>query len=613
MNHIESSKIALLITIPDEFAPLLANTLNFAEEAAFRAETALIKLLSDLGIPVELEIEVNSGAVTGPAAILVNGVSLDYPESLFRQTWEYAAGIAPGLYTPDYNAFDWLREKLKPEAPPEEEKKQNIDPHTVTVAAEIFALLAINIISIQPQKLLDEAQALSLVGHGKNFLSPSNQKILAKISAEEIGGILRAVLKLRISISPIETVLGVICQHHARKQNRDEIVETLIQLLRPPQLDVEIHPEYLRQILGYLPAEKATPVQSEAVDKKLQEIFKLFSDGIFYELGIRVPAVRFVKNEELAKEAFVVRLNQVLLCPQLGLKTSQILVNESPQRLSDYGISDAALIRNPSNLRDNSLAAAEHRQKLESAGMVTWDATGYIILVLAREMRQNAAGVVDAETVEYDLALVDQAFPALVSAAMEKYCTRQLAGILRNFLAEGISTRDLPSILERLLHYDYLLTDPSKYIVFGDRLVIHKDIGHGRHPGLENFTQYARSGLKDYISHKYTYGRGQSNLLVYLLDPHLENRIVEHLAAQKGKKNKKPLTAEEIGIIHRELRRELTLLAPKAAIPTILTITSIRAFVRDMLCAEFPDLPVLSYDELAPTTNISPIARIYLD
>jgi type III secretion protein V len=228
-------------------------------------------------------------------------------------------------------------------------------------------------------------------------------------------------------------------------------------------------------------------------------------------------------------------------------------------------------------------------------------------------MRQNAACVVDAESVEYDLALVDQSFPALVTAAMEKYSTRQLAGILRNFLAEGLSIRDLPSILERLLHYDYLLTDPSKYIVFGDRLVIHKDIGHGRHPGLENLTQYTRSGLKDYISHKYTYGRGQSTLTVYLLDPSLEKRIVEHLSAEKGKKGKKTLAEEEIGIIHREIRRELSALAPNTAIPTILTIASIRAFVRDVLSVEFPNLAVLSYDELAPTTNITPVTRIYLD
>jgi type III secretion protein V len=250
---------------------------------------------------------------------------------------------------------------------------------------------------------------------------------------------------------------------------------------------------------------------------------------------------------------------------------------------------------------------------MESAGMVTWDATGYIILILAREMRQNAACMVDAETVEYDLALIDQAFPALVAAVMEKYSTRQLAGVLRKFLAERLSIRDLPSILERLLHYDYLLTDPSKYIVFGDRLVIHKDIGHGRQAGLENIIQYARAGLKDYISHKYTYGRGQSTLTAYLLDPQLEKRIVEHLAAEKGKKGKKPLAEEEIGTIHQEIRRELSSLAPNAAIPVILTIASIRAFVRDMLSVEFPNLPVLSYDELAPTTNITPITRLYLD
>jgi type III secretion protein V len=142
-------------------------------------------------------------------------------------------------------------------------------------------------------------------------------------------------------------------------------------------------------------------------------------------------------------------------------------------------------------------------------------------------------------------------------------------------------------------------------------LVLNKELGLKQASELTNLVQYARSGLKEYLSHKYTYGRGQSTLNVYLLDPVLEKRILAHLAHLSGKKNKKPLSLEEIEKICQGVRTELSAISPRAVIPAILTMSSIRFFLREMLAAEFPNLPVLSYDELSPATNISPIARIY--
>ena len=127
--------------------------------------------------------------------------------------------------------------------------------------------------------------------------------------------------------------------------------------------------------------------------------------------------------------------------------------------------------------------------------------------------------------------------------------------MFRGLVAEGLSIRDMRSILERLLHYDYALSDPLKYIIFGNRLVIQKEIGIKHAFDLQNLVQNARSGLKEYLSHKYTYGRGQNTLNVYLLDNKIEKRLVEHLAHLNGKMNKKPLSFEEIEKIFQGIRK----------------------------------------------------------
>jgi type III secretion protein V len=451
--------------------------------------------------------------------------------------------------------------------------------------AGALALFTTSIISRHVEKLVGAEQATALLNYGKHFLSRDDQKIIEKLAPESLEMFLKEILQMRISISDAEIILREISKALKSGSNEVEITEALICRLRPPKIDIEINPAYLRQIIGFSPEVKAISVWSENADQKNRDTFTLFSDGIFYELGIRVPDIRFVPDDKLGENTFALRINHLRTHPVRGLQISQILVNESPQYLAGFGVRPAVVCRNPSNNRENSLVDADRRENLESLGMITWDAAGYIILVLAHEIRRAAGCFVDAEGVEYNLALIDQALPQLVSAATEMYSTDQLAGVFRSLLVEGLSIRDMRSILERLLHYDYALSDPSKYIIFGDRLVLHQELGRKQPFDLPNLVQ----------------------------DTELEKRLVEHLAHLNGKKNKKPLSSKEIEKICQSVRTELSTVLSQAVIPAILTMASVRFFLREILAAEFPDLPVLSYDELSPATNISPIARIYAE
>ena len=116
-----------------------------------------------------------------------------------------------------------------------------------------------------------------------------------------------------------------------------------------------------------------------------------------------------------------------------------------------------------------------------------------------------------------------------------------------------------------------------------------------------------RNALKRYISHKYT--RGGNTLVVYLLDPQIEETVrssIQHTQSGSYLALEPEITQE----ILTSVRNEVGNLPPTAQNPVILTTMEVRRYVRRLLEVEFPDLPVLSYSDLLPQVQMQPIARV---
>ncbi|MFQ5796701.1 MAG: FHIPEP family type III secretion protein [Candidatus Bipolaricaulia bacterium] len=392
----------------------------------------------------------------------------------------------------------------------------------------------------------------------------------------------------------------------------ENIAETPAPPLHPQWLEIKMHPNYLKQLFNVGQMDEPISVHAPEMDSKVRELFGMMADGLFYELGIRVPDIRLIASQDIDENAFAVKVDHTVDSPHTGLQPHELLVNDIPERLELLGV-EASMAINPANDTECSIINEKDQWIVEAAGLYTWDPVGYMILALSREIRRNAWHLLDVETAEYELAQLHEYFPELVMATLETVSSKHLTQVLRELLSEQISVRDLRTILERVLTYDYIVTDPSRYIVFDDRLAIHERLNLGRLDDVNNYAQHVRMGLKPYISHKYTYGRGQDTLIVYLLDPQeIEDRILDHLAFERGNTEKSPLKPEEIEEIKAAVRSEFDFLPPTAASPIILTLSAVRSFMHKMLAAEFPDLSMLSYDELSPDINIQPIARISL-
>jgi len=157
--------------------------------------------------------------------------------------------------------------------------------------------------------------------------------------------------------------------------------------------------------------------------------------------------------------------------------------------------------------------------------------------------------------------------------------------ILQRLVQEGISIRDIRTILQALSEWGRVEKDPVQ------------------------LCEYVRSNLKRYISFKYA--EGKNVLVVYLLDPEIED-LVSGSIQRTTTGNYLALDPDTTQDILHTFRQEFGNLPPTAQRPVIVTDMEIRRYVRRLVEMDFESLNVLSYQELSPELNIQPIARISL-
>jgi hypothetical protein len=370
---------------------------------------------------------------------------------------------------------------------------------------------------------------------------------------------LRPLLDLGISIADIPSDRG------ARYDGQDAIEELIAERARP-SIDLFVDPAYLKGL---------------TVDTDRSDQFPFLRDGLFVELGLPLPAFRFRLDPTLRPGGFTFGINDVRAMPRIGLSPGTILVNDTPERLHLMGV-DAQATTNPSNRQPYGVTSIDYQPMLTEAGLTTWDPFGYLILAFAAAIRRHARCLVTKKVTARLIESLAQVFPALTEAAGEMIPDVIITRVLRDLLTDRLSIRNLPVILDLLLHYE---TD--------------EDVR--RH--CDRVT-YVRSGLDDAVAYKVA--GSASTLVIYLLDPALEQAFrgtAEVVQARTG--NDEAITA-----IRAALSDELSHIPPTALAPSVLTDDDARVAVRAALRPQFPEVVVLGYRDIPATSNIQPVARL---
>lgn len=338
------------------------------------------------------------------------------------------------------------------------------------------------------------------------------------------------------------------------------------------------------------------------------ETMDLLCESIFHETGIHFAIMDSVSDESIEENWFQLQINGMPLPPTKGLAFDQFLAACSVQELANCGI-EASRFYNPVDGAPMALVTgSRHRETVEELNYHTCGSTDYVGLHVANAVRRNLGALYTPFKWLFYALQLKLVLPKLVNQVMNRWDSYDVVRILRYLLDEKISIRDMRSILEVLADSPEIVSiDASRFIVFalaGGELVQESLLLDGRKITPSSIGETIRRRMRGYISHKYA--RGSNTLTVYLVDSAVE----EELSSPDFQGLLGPAAREYASKFLDAIRETVGFVPPHDEKPVILTTFFLRRRIRDLIRLEFPDLHVLSYQELFPGLDLRPIARI---
>jgi type III secretory pathway component EscV len=306
---------------------------------------------------------------------------------------------------------------------------------------------------------------------------------------------------------------------------------------------------------------------TEAVKAKAAQL----ADDLFQELGVRFGPCDVVETRGLVQpDELRVAINDTHGAPRAGLRSGQRLVDTTRDRLERLGV-EARESFHPTTGRACAIVDAPHVERAVQIAQNSWSALDHLILTLADELRSHAPALLSLDLASYELLCIERRSPKLVALARARIGEGELTRVLRRLLEENVSIRNLRCILEALVSLAAL---PTPRLTTED-LVVH-----------------ARSALKRQLVQQYA--RGSNTLCVLIPAAGLEGLL--RLAAGELELQR---AIDRIG--HQAVAQ-----APPDRQPVVLTTRQVRRPLQLLLRRRFPEVAVLSYEELTSFINIRP-------
>jgi len=324
-------------------------------------------------------------------------------------------------------------------------------------------------------------------------------------------------------------------------------------------------------------------IRKEKGARFVEEMIPKMRQALYQDLGIRYPGVH-VRTDSLILEndEYAILLNEVPVV-RGRIPEHYLLTNETDENLRRYNL--------PFTTYKNAIGLPSlwvedrFQQIMDKAGIKYWKPLEVMILHLSYFFRSNGQDFLGIQEMRSMLEFMERSFPDLVKEVTRLIPLQKLTEIFRRLAQEQISIKDLRTILEALS--EWAQTEKDTVLL----------------------TEYVRASLKRYISYKYS--QGQSTLSVYLLDPEIEE-MVRGAIKQTSAGSYLALDPDSVNLILKSMRNTITPTPPGGQPPVLLTAIDVRRFVRKLIETEFPDVSVVSYQEVIPEIRIQPLGRIQI-
>ena len=331
--------------------------------------------------------------------------------------------------------------------------------------------------------------------------------------------------------------------------------------------------------IGY----QLVPLVDAAQGGDLIERIVQIRKGKAMEMGFIVPPVRVRDNVQLQPDEYQIRIKgEPIATGQLDAKN---LLAIDPGYAE--GPIEGTQTTDPAFGLPARWISAGMREKAELLGYNVVEPVSVLATHLsevidshAQELlgRQETQQLVDEFRKSYP-AVVEELIPGVVSLG-------RLQRVLQNLLAERVSIRDLRTILE----------------VLGD---------YGEIGDTEVLTEYTRSALRRSICNMLLKESAEGNVAVLTVDGAVENLIIESVQSTPAGISV-ALAPDLASVLFRSLSNLVDQMVANGQLPVVLTSPSVRLAFRKLTAANFPSLYVLSYNEIAPETEVVSVGNLGL-
>lgn len=315
----------------------------------------------------------------------------------------------------------------------------------------------------------------------------------------------------------------------------------------------------------------------------VEELIPRMRQALYQDLGIRYPGVHVrTDSPALATDEYAIFLNEVPVV-RGKIPLGNLLTNELEENLRRYNLPFISY-KNATGL-PALWVNEKYEEIMTKAGIKFWKALEVVILHLSYFFRQNGQEFVGIQEVRAMMEFMESSYPDLVKEVTRLIPLQKLTEIYRRLIQEQISIKDLRTIMEALS--EWAQTEKDTVLL----------------------TEYVRASLKRYITNKYA--QGQASLAVYLLDPEIEE-LIRGAIKQTSAGSYLALDPDSVNMILKSMRTVITPTPPGGQPPVMLTAIDVRRFARKLIETEFPDLAVVSYQEILPEVRIQPLGRIQI-
>lgn len=365
-------------------------------------------------------------------------------------------------------------------------------------------------------------------------------------------------------------------EQEAVKQEEEEVEESEVEEIRKPENVVsllQVDPIELEFGYGIIPFADVNQ-GGDLLDRVV-----MIRRQLALELGMLVPIIRLRDNIQLNPNEYVIKIKGVEVSKGEIMLDHFLAMNPGIVEEEIDGIKTVE----PAFGLPAIWITEEQRDKAEMLGYTVVDPPSIIATHLTEIIKQHAHELMGRQEVQTLIDNVKENFPAIVEELVPKVMTvGEIQKVLANLLKEGVSIRDMVTILETLADYAPSTND------------------------TDMLTEYVRQSLSRAISKKFFNEKKSS---VITLDPKVEQVIMD--SVQKTETGSYlTLQPEVTNSIINNLSKHVQKLAKLGQQPIVLASPVVRLYFKRLTEQVIPQLVVLSYNEIDPSVEVESVGMV---